>query len=212
VLAVLAALAVLPGRAAAQDSQFAATHENTLAARRYAAGYLRTANAALAGLAVEKLAKALQQSPHAGLAAEALTAIDAGDLPRSAQLIEQLGDRLAEDRRAAGVRLFADCVREASRAYQPLDAHRGKPPDLSDGQTRDAVTRAAAAADAAYARCDAEAPASTKADPDFRRLIDGSRLSLAKVPGAVEAADGDLLHRLLIELRSFEQLLLFRYG
>lgn len=211
-MALALGLAVLSGQSAAQEVRFPATHETALVARRYAAGYLRTANAALAGLAVEQLARALQGSPHAALAEEALTAIDAGDLPRAAQLIEQLGDRLAENRRAAGVRLFADCVREASRAYQALDAHRTKPPDLAAAATRDAVVTAAHETDAAFAQCDAEAPASTKVDPDFRRLLDGARVSLAKIPDAIKAADGDLLHRLLIELRSFEQLLLFRYG
>jgi hypothetical protein len=205
-------LAVLAGRSAAQEVRFPATHETALVARRYAAGYLRTANSALAGLAVEQLARALQGGPHADLAAQALAAIDAGDLPRAAQLIEQLGDRLAEDRRVAGVRLFADCVREASGAYQALDAYRTKPPDLAAAETRDAVAGAARATDASYARCDSEAPASTKVDPDFRRLMDGARVALAKIPDAVATADGDLLHRLLIELRSFEQLLLFRYG
>lgn len=211
-IALALGLAVLSGQSAAQEVRFLATHETALVARRYAAGYLRTANAALAGLAVEQLAKALQGGPHGGLAAEALAAIDAGDLPRAAQLIERLGDRLAEDRRVAGVRLFADCVREASGAYQALDAYRTKPPDLAAAETRDAVAHAARTTDAAFAQCDAEAPAATKVDPDFRRLLDGARVSLTRIPDAIKAADGDLLHRLLIELRSFEQLLLFRYG
>lgn len=161
---------------------------------------------------VERLAKALQGGPHASIAGEALAAIDAGDLPRAAQLVTELGDRFAEDRRSAGVRVFADCVREASRTYHALDAQRVSPPDLSATATRTALARAARASDDALARCDAEASASTKADPDFRRLIDGARASLARVPAAADAADGDLLHRLLIELRSFEQLLLFRFG
>jgi hypothetical protein len=47
---------------------------------------------------------------------------------------------------------------------------------------------------------------------EFRRLIDGALATLAQVPKAVETRDGDLLHRLLIELRSFDHLLAFRYG
>ncbi len=198
--------------AAAQVSEPPAAREAVLAERRIAAGYLRTGNGDLAALALERLAKALQGGPHASIAGEALAAIDAGDLPRAAQLVTELGDRFAEDRRSAGVRVLADCVREASRTYHALDAHRVAPPDLSAPATRAGLARAARASDDALARCDAEASASTKADPDFRRLIDGARASLARVPAAADTADGDLLHRLLIELRSFEQLLLFRFG
>ena len=112
----------------------------------------------------------------------------------------------------AGTRIFTDCIREASTAYRALDVFRVQRPDLSAPATRAAVADAARASDAAFARCEGEAPAAVRADPDFRRLIDGARASLGKVPQAATASDGDLLHRLLIELRSFEQLLLFRFG
>jgi len=47
---------------------------------------------------------------------------------------------------------------------------------------------------------------------EFRRLIDGALASLDQFPKAIEGRDRDLLHRLLIELRSFDHLLAFRYG
>ena len=56
------------------------------------------------------------------------------------------------------------------------------------------------------------APAGIRDQAEFRRLIDGALASLAQVPKAVETRDRDLLHRLLIELRSFDHLLAFRYG
>lgn len=204
---------VLSVRVAAQTAEFIpAAQEPLLAERRIAAGYLRTGNGDLAALALERLAKALQGSPDAGLASEAIAAIDASDLPRAAKLVEQLGDRLAEERRRAGIRVFADCMREASVAYQTLDIYRTHAPDLAVPALRTAVANAAQASEAAYAKCDGEAPPAIKDDPDFRRLIDGARASLSRVPLAAAAADQELLHRLLIELRSFEQLLLFRYG
>ena len=61
-------------------------------------------------------------------------------------------------------------------------------------------------------RCDGMASADVRNQPEFRRLIDGAIASLALVPKAVRERDGDLLHRLLIELRSFDNLLAFRYG
>jgi hypothetical protein len=48
--------------------------------------------------------------------------------------------------------------------------------------------------------------------PEFRRLVDGAKASLTLIPKAIATRDGDLLHRVLIELRSFDNLLAFRYG
>jgi hypothetical protein len=48
--------------------------------------------------------------------------------------------------------------------------------------------------------------------PEFRRLIDGAKASLEFIPKAIAARDADLLHRVLIELRSFDNLLDFRFG
>lgn len=189
-----------------------AAQEAVLAERRIAAGYLRTGNGDLAALALERLAKALHGSPDASLASAAVAAIDASDLAGAAKLVARLGDRLADERRRAGIRVFADCVREASTAYQTLDRYRTAAPDLAVPATRTAVANAAQASQAAFATCDGEAPPAIRNEPDFRRLIDGARAALARVPDAAAAADPELLHRLLIELRSFEQLLLFRYG
>ena len=48
--------------------------------------------------------------------------------------------------------------------------------------------------------------------PEFRRLVDGAKASLTLIPKAIATRDSDLLHRVLIELRSFDNLLAFRYG
>jgi len=61
-------------------------------------------------------------------------------------------------------------------------------------------------------RCDAEAGEAVRSDPEFRRSADGMTASLGKVPAARDARDPALPHRLLIELRAFERLLVFRYG
>ena len=50
------------------------------------------------------------------------------------------------------------------------------------------------------------------ASPEFRRLIEGMTASMRQMPQAVAGRDGAYLHRLLIEQRSFERLLTFRYG
>lgn len=210
--AILITSPVLPlsGRALAQAPSVAAD-EQILADRRLAAGYLRTGNGDLAALALERLQKVLP-APYQDRVATALAAIDAGDLAAAAAATEALAADLAAARRAAGTRLLADCVRELSDTFAALDRYRTKAPDLADAATGVAITTAATDSDAAFARCDAEAPAPVKTDADFRRIVDGARASLARVPEAVAARDGDLLHRFLIELRAYEQILKFRHG
>ena len=61
-------------------------------------------------------------------------------------------------------------------------------------------------------RCDGMADDTVRQAPEFRRLVDGAKSSLALIPKAIAIRDGDLLHRVLIELRSFDNLLAFRFG
>jgi hypothetical protein len=56
------------------------------------------------------------------------------------------------------------------------------------------------------------ADASVRKTPEFRRLVDGARAGLALIPKAIATRDTNLLHRILIELRSFDNLLAFRFG
>lgn len=210
-LLVASAVLALAQVSALAQAPLAAADEAVLSDRRLAAGYLRTGNGDLAALALERLQRALPAA-HATRAKTAVDAIDAGDLAAAAAATEALAVDLAEARRAAGVRVLADCVREFSAVYATLDTHRTRAPDLADTALRTAIAAAARESDAAVARCDGEAPAAVKSDADFRRLVDGSRSSLGRIPEAVAAGDAELLHRFLIELRAYEQLLRFRYG
>jgi hypothetical protein len=101
--------------------------------------------------------------------------------------------------------VLADCVLDAKRAMDALFAHDARPDweSVAAGRRPTAPT---------LQRCDGMAPPAIRDHAEFRRLIDGALASLAQVPKAVETRDGDLLHRLLIELRSFDHLLAFRYG
>ncbi|WP_129608649.1 MULTISPECIES: hypothetical protein [Rhodoplanes] len=209
---LVAAALVLAAAPLPAQTRTDATDATVLADRRLAAGYLRTGNAELAALALERLVKALPDGPLRARAGAALAAVDAGDLTAAADETERLADDMAKARRTAGRRVFADCVRDLSAVYAVLDASRTQAPDLTRPEVRADIVKAAAATDAAFALCDGEAPADIKADPDFRRLVDGSRASLARLPDAVATTDRDMLHRFLIELRAFEQLLRFRFG
>jgi hypothetical protein len=119
---------------------------------------------------------------------------------------------ISDLRRASHAEVLADCVLDANTAMDALFAYSDRPPDWSAPQ---AVAGLAAAADTyggAVKRCDGMASAEARARPEFRRLVDDIAASLALMPQAIMARDGDLLHRLLIELRSFDNMFAFRYG
>jgi hypothetical protein len=56
------------------------------------------------------------------------------------------------------------------------------------------------------------APAALRQGGEFRRVVDGVAAALAVIPQAIAARDGDLIHRVIIELQSFDDLLALRYG
>jgi hypothetical protein len=195
--------------AAAQDAR---SMEAALAARRAAAGYLRTHSPDLALTELEALERLVDGDARRRLVRAAIAAAEGGDFDRAGDALARLGDDLADERRRRGVRLLADCVREFASAFARLDVHRTTSPDLAVATVAAAVAREAQTSRAALLRCDAEAPAAVEADPEFRRLVDGGAASFAAAERAATARDPALLHRYLIELRSIEQLVLFRFG
>jgi hypothetical protein len=186
--------------------------ERALAVRRVTAAYLRTENADLALLQLERLQKALSGSTYEALVARAAQAAERGELATAAQEIAVLGQALAKERARNGLRLFTDCILEFSAAQARLDRFRSGPPNLRDALIIAEIAAAAKAGRAALARCDAEAPPDIGQSPEFRRLADGALASLESVIEAASRQEIDKFLRILSELRSFEQLLLFRYG
>ena len=196
--------------------------------RRVALAYLRTGNADLAAVEIERLIERWKNSlPGLGptersfqrsladteaAVENSLAALEKGNLDQARALLDRAAAPLKEWRDGVGIRLFSDCIAELSQAYARLDVHRVSAPDLGNPSVRDAVLTAGRGAEAAARRCDGEAASQVRAHPDFRRLIDGMLNSLRQVPDALRQSDGGALYRLLIEQRSFEQLLAFRFG
>src|SRR5207237_7544084 len=112
----------------------------------------------------------------------------------------------------SGVVILADCVRDANAVMDAFMAYNDRALDWSKTETRDDIAGKASAYGATLARCDGIADPGLRASPEFRRLIDGAKLNLEFIPKAVATRDTDLLHRVLIELRSFDNLLAFRFG
>jgi hypothetical protein len=142
---------------------------------------------------------------------EGLALADKGDVDAARGALERAGAPLQAWRQANGIRLFSDCINEASAVYEKLDAYRGVQ-NVAYAVLKGAITKATADTEAALSRCDREAGPAMRNDADFRRLIDGFLGSLKQVPDALRQNDAGYLHRLIIEQRSFERLLAFRFG
>lgn len=224
-----------PARAEVSLDAFSAAVEQASAHNRVALGYLRTENLALAELELDQLSNAWRAvtdrfgaAPPEAFKGNALygsTLLDISVRIASAHMLLSAGrpqpviatlqairTALAAMRRASKIEVLADCVLDANALMDGLIRFRDDKPDLN------AAAQAARLAEAGenYARtirrCDAMAPTGVRQDPEFRRLIDGSLAGISLLPRAIETRDGNLLHRVLIELRSLDNLLAFRYG
>jgi hypothetical protein len=233
--ALIVCLAFAGAAAADALSDFHAAVEKAAVHNRVAIGYLRTGNRDLAAREIEFLGAAWQAvvdrfgaappEAFAGNDRYAATLVDVSTRIVTATIVLDLGRGdvaresldairrgLSQMRAASGIVLIADCVLSANDAMDKFFVYRDAPPDWSSAQAREGVADKAAAYGEALKRCDGMAPQATRADPQFRRLIDGALASLALVPRAIETRDGELLQRVLIELRSFDNLLAFRFG
>jgi len=221
-----ACLACLMTPARADDlDDFNRTVEAAMSHRRVAAGYLRTGNIDLAALEIEGMREAwgkVSTLPRpaafrdhqrytatmleiaAGLVGTTLV-LNLGRPDVARESLDAIRASLSRLRREHGVTVLADCVLDANTAMDALFAHDDKP-------DWDSVLAGADSYRATLQRCDGMAASGTRARAEFRRLIDGVIASLDQIPKSVKTRDRNLLHRLLIELRSFDNLLAFHYG
>jgi len=230
------ALALLADPAIAGDlADFNAAVEQAQSHNRVAIGYLRTGNLDLALLEIERLREAwgafeqrfagkrpdafdgiaLYGTMFTGVQAR-LVAVDLmikmGNPDAVRQSLEAIRGDLYDLRKAAGIKVLADCVRDGNAAMDALMVYDDRALDWTKSETRDGIASKASIYGSALERCDGMASDMVRQAPEFRRLVDGAKSSLALIPKAIATRDGDLLHRVLIELRSFDNLLAFRFG
>lgn len=206
-------------------SDFNAAVEAAMSHHRVALGYLRTGNGDLAALELDGVRAAWAKistlpRPAAFRSQERYTAtmleiaaalvgtdlvLKMGRTDVAIEALEKNRALLSALRRENGVAVLADCVLDANVSMNALYAldRKGDWESVAAGSESYAAT---------LKRCDGMAPSGIRDRVEFRRLIDGALASLAQIPQAVATRDADLLHRLLIELRSFDNLLAFRYG
>jgi hypothetical protein len=230
------ALAVAAVETRAGDlADFNAAVEQAESHNRVAIGYLRTGNIDLASLELDRLREAcsaLQQRfngkpPDAfdGIArygtiwttvSARLVAADlmlkSGRPDIARQSLEAIRRDFYDLRKAAGIAVLADCVRDTNAAMDALMVYDDRALDWTKSDTRFGIANKASIYGYELDRCDGMAGDALRKAPEFRRLIDGAKAGLALIPKAIATRDSDLLHRVLIELRSFDNLLAFRFG
>ena len=229
-LVVLAGL--IPAVACADElADFNAAVENASAHNRVALGYLRTGNTDLASLEIDRTREAWRVvvathgNPPAvfkdrtryttvltDVGVQLVTAdlmLNSGRPQNAAQALGAIRTELSNLRQSAGIELLADCVLKSNATMDELMVYNDRALDFSNApDLADKAKRYGTLLD----HCDNLASARVRKEPEFRRLIDGAKASLAFIPKAIAEKDAGLLHRVLDELRSFDNLLAFRFG
>jgi len=231
------ASAVLCSTAGQADdlSDFNAAIESASAHNRVAIGYLRTGNADLASIEIDKLRDswirlterfsgnrpdAFANNPLYGKLFTGVNArlvgadlmLKTGRLDAARNSLDAIRGDLYELRKASRVVVLADCIRDANTAMDALMVYNDRTLDWNNAETPKGIAVAASGYGSALERCNGIASDSIRQAQEFRRLVDGAKASLSLIPKTIESKDTDLLHRILIELRSFDSLLAFRYG
>ena len=229
----LASTAFVLGAEIGRPADFASAMAPIMANLRSATSYARTGNIALAQMETdEALAawKRLEPNVSGALPAyapaamsdflnrgrERLTAaarsLDSGDDIAAGRELLALRQSFHDLRRYAGLYDLGDCIFEIAPAMEKLRVaatRYGLQPALANAE--DTVATASAFRDRLQ-RCNDWASVEIAEKSEFRRLIEGAIASSGEVAHAAMAGDGPLVHRYLIELRSYAQLLDFRYG
>ena len=231
----LALFAAANAAEAGDLTDFNAAMEQAQSHNRVAIGYLRTGNVDLASLEIDRLREAwgalaqrfAGRRPDAfdgiarygtlwtGVSARLVAAdlmLKTGRPDAARQSLDAIRGDLYDLRKAAGVVVLADCVRDANTALDTLMVYNDSALDWTKLETRFSIASKASIYGYLLDRCDGMAGDAVRRAPEFRRLVDGAKASLALVPKAIATRDSDLLHRVLIELRSFDNLLAFRFG
>ena len=216
-------------------ADFNAAVEQVASHNRVALGYLRTGNTDLASLEIDRTRVAwgaLQQQfagkrPDAfdgsalygnlmtGVSARLVAAdlmLKSGRPEAASQSLNAIRGDFYALRAASGIVVLADCVRDANTVMDALMLYDDRTLDWTKADTRFGIANKASIYGYVLDRCDGMAGATIHDSPEFRRLVDGARAGLALIPKAIATRDTDLLHRILIELRSFDNLLAFRFG
>jgi hypothetical protein len=224
------------GIAVAGDlADFNAAAETVASHNRVVLGYLRTGNKDLASVELDRLRvgwtalgkRFADKRPEVfdgntyyvvamtDISTRLITAdlmLNSGHADVARDALLAVREDLHKLRLSAGIEVLADCIYDANAVMNELMVYNDRTLDWTKSGTRFGVANKASIYGYVLDRCDSMASEDVRKSPEFRRLIDGARAGLALIPKAIATRDADLLHRILIELRSFDNLLAFRFG
>jgi hypothetical protein len=235
--ACLVFMLLAAGAAARADdlADFNAAVEAASAHNRAAIGYLRTGNADLASLEIDRMRAAwgrlverfssrrpaafngneLYGKTLVGVSARLVGAdlmLNSGRLDNAREGLDAMRGDLYALRQSAGIKVLADCIFDSNKAAAAFMAYDTPELDWSKPGVGSAIADKAAAYTSVLTRCDALASDAVRKEPEFRRLIDEAQTELAKVKQAVTNRDSAQLHRIVGSLRAIDNLLAFRFG
>jgi len=233
-LAWLAAAGAGAGAEAAEPADFTSAIQSIMANLRTAASYARTGNVALAQIETEEAAaiwKTLDGTASAAplppfeptalgdfLAkgrmqlATAIGGLDRGESIVAGRDLFAVRQSYYDLRRKTGLYDLGDCIFEIAPAMEKLRAAATRYGEqAAPSHAEDTVSAAGVLRDRLQ-RCNDWAGPQIARQAEFRRLIDGAIASASEIAHGAMAGDGPLVHRYLIELQSYAQLLDFRFG
>ena len=216
-------------------ADFNAAVEEASAHNRVAIGYLRTGNADLASLELDRLRAAwgeltkrfagkrpavfdgnkLYVTTLTDVSTRLVTAdlmLNSGRPDAARQSLEGVRSDLHALRKSAGIEVLADCIFDSNKAAAAFMAYDVPELDWSKPGIANAVAETATAYAGVLNRCDGMAGEAVGKNPEFRRLIDDAKSELAKVAHAIEHHDTSQLHRIDGSLRAIDNLLAFLFG
>jgi hypothetical protein len=226
------ALWAAAGAARADDlSNFNAATEAAEAHNRVAIGYLRTGNADLASLEIDRLREAwgklgavkrpavfdgkLYVAMLTDASMRLVTAdmlLNSGRPDNARQALEAIRADLYNLRQSASVVVLSDCILDSNRAAAAVMAYDTPDLDWSKPRVGPAIAEKAKVYTDVLNRCDGVAGETVRKEPEFRRLIDDAKSELSKVSHAIEHRDTSQFRRIASSLRAIDHLLAFRFG
>ncbi len=228
----LASTALARGAEADRPAHIASAMAPIMANLRTAASYARTGNIALAQIETDEAVvrwKQLAPNESGALPAEqaewpgfldrgqqrltaATGALERGDTVAAGRELLALRQAVHVLRRHNGLYDLGDCIFEIAPAMEALRVAAVRYGEQPAPANAEETVSAAGAFRDRLVRCNEWANSEIAAQGEFRRLIDGAIASSSEIAHAAMVGDGPLVHRYLIELQSFAQLLDFRYG
>jgi len=140
------------------------------------------------------------------------SALDAGDEEAATTALATIRTDLSDLRRRNGLRAYSDCIDDMNAAMDRLWTYRHEPPAFDQDDQVNAVKREAAVTEFLYRRCYETAPAEFQERDTFKRLFEGSLISLPLIFGALDRGNEAQLINILRELRSFDRMIWLEFG